>query len=128
MRLLLDTHIVLWSLADSPRLSAKARALLRDDVNHFWVSSASVWEISIKVVLGKHRLGFPLSELEAAIGDAGYRRLDVTYRHALTIERIRVPHSDPFDRLLLAHCEIETLRLVTADQMLSALPDVISVG
>jgi PIN domain nuclease of toxin-antitoxin system len=122
VRLLLDTHIVLWALADSPRLSLKARELLADADNDCWVSSASVWEIAIKVRLGKCRLDSPLAAIEQAIQDAGFRSLDVTMRHAAALERIDTPHAGPFDRLLLAQCEVETLRLLTADGTLGQLP------
>ena len=122
MRLLLDTHVVLWALADSPRLSKSARQLLADSENECWVSSASVWEIAIKVVLGKYALGLPLSALVEAIDEAGFRTLDVSTRHATAIERVDAPHGDPFDRLLLAQCEVETLRLLTADKTLGRLP------
>lgn len=122
MRLLLDTHVVLWALADSPRLSSTARDMLADPDNECWVSSASAWEIAIKVAIGKHRLGVPLDAIEDAIGDAGFHKLDVTMRHALAVGRIDTPHADPFDRLLLAQCEVETLRLLTADRVLSLLP------
>ena len=126
MRLLLDTHILLWSLADSPRLSATARALLADTGNECWVSAASLWEIAIKVMLGKYRLPFALAELEGAVEESGYRALDVSVRHALAIARIRIPHADPFDRLLLAQCEIETFRLLSADRLLATLPAVLT--
>jgi PIN domain nuclease of toxin-antitoxin system len=119
---LLDTHMVLWALTDSPRLSARARAVLADADNECWVSSASVWEIAIKVMLGKYELGRPLGALEDAILEAGFETLDVTIRHAAAIQSVLVPHADPFDRLLLAQCEVETLRLLTADRVLSELP------
>lgn len=122
MRLLLDTHIALWALADSPRLSPKARALLDDPDNECWVSSASAWELAIKVRLGKHRMKYSLAELEGAIAEAGFQALPVTIRHALAIEGIDTPHADPFDRLLLAQCQVETLRLLTADKLLIGLP------
>lgn len=122
MRILLDTHIVLWALADSPRLGGRARELLADPGNEFWVSSASAWEIAIKVAIGKHRLRVPLSAIEAEIEAAGFQPLDVTLRHALGVGSIESPHADPFDRLLLAQCEAETLRLLTADRVLSRLP------
>ena len=122
MRLLLDTHVVLWALADSPRLSARARELLADPDNECWVSSASVWEIAIKVRLGKYQLGHPLTAIEDAIEAAGFRSIDVSMRHATAIERVEAPHGDPFDRLLLAQCEVETLRLLTADAALVGLP------
>jgi PIN domain nuclease of toxin-antitoxin system len=122
VRILLDTHVVLWALADSPRLSPKARELLSDAGNECWVSSASVWEIAIKIAIGKSQLGLPLTALEGAIDAAGFRTLDVAMRHAAAIELVAVPHADPFDRLLLAQCEVETLRLLTADRKLSKLP------
>lgn len=122
MRLLLDTHIALWALADSPRLSPKARALLDDPDNECWVSSASAWELAIKVKLGKHRMKYSLAELEDAIAEAGFQALPVTIRHALAIDSIDMPHADPFDRLLLAQCQTETLRLLTADKLLIGLP------
>ena len=121
MRVLLDTHIVLWALADSPRLSARAREVLTDPLNDCWVSSGSVWEIAIKVALGKHRLDFPLAQLETAIVEAGFQSLDITVRHALALDRVKTPHADPFDRLLLAQCEVETLRLLTTDKALIRL-------
>jgi PIN domain nuclease of toxin-antitoxin system len=122
VRVLLDTHMVLWALTDSPRLSASARAVLTDAQNECWVSSASVWEIAIKIMLGKYEFGQPLAQFGEAIDEAGFRTLDVTVRHATAIERIVVPHADPFDRLLLAQCEVETLRLLTADKVLARLP------
>ncbi len=127
MRLLLDTHVLLWSLADSPKLSRQGRKLLQDADNEFWVSGASVWEIAIKVQLGKYRLGFPFGELEEAVLEAGFLPLDVTMRHALAIERVRMPHADPFDRLLLAQCEVETLRLLSADRALADVPGVVPI-
>lgn len=122
MRVLLDTHVVLWALADSPRLTPAARRLLGDSDNECFVSSASAWEISIKVAIGKHRLAFPLDLLGEVIAESGLHTLDVTMPHALAVAAIDTPHADPFDRLLLAQCEIETLRLLTADRVLSQLP------
>ena len=122
MRILLDTHVVLWALADSPRLSSRARSLLADADNECWVSSASVWEVAIKAAPGRMGEGFSLDRLEEAIASAGFRTLDVTIRHAVAIGKVDVPHADPFDRLLVAQCEVETLRLLTADEMLSRLP------
>ena len=122
MRLLLDTHIALWALADSPRLSPAARAMLEDPDNECWFSSASAWELAIKIRLGKHRLNFPVADLEEAIAKAGFLTLPVTVRHALAIESVDMPHADPFDRLLLAQCQTETMRLLTSDKLLAELP------
>ena len=122
MRILLDTQVLLWALADSPRLSEKARAVLADAENECWISSASVWEFAIKITPGKYSPGLPLDQLGKAIEDAEIHTLDVTVRHAAAIEKVAVPHADPFDRLLLAQCEVETLRLLTADKVLAKRP------
>ena len=122
MRILLDTHVLLWALADSPRLSRAAREHLADPDNECWASSASVWEIAIKTALGKFSLGVSISRLENAIDAAGFQSLDVTMRHAAAVERITTSHADPFDRLLLAQCEVETLRLLTTDRTLLEMP------
>lgn len=122
MKLLLDTHIALWALADRSRLSTATKELLEDPGNECWVSSASAWELAIKIRLGKHRLHYSLDGLEEEIEEAGFRSLPVTMRHALAIERVVTAHEDPFDRLLLAQCQIETLRLLTADRQLATHP------
>ncbi len=125
MRVLLDTHILLWALADSPRLSPRARAVLADPNNECWASSASAWELAIKVSAGRHRLKFALDELGSAISAAGIQSLDVTWQHALAVQRVESPHADPFDRLLLAQCATETLVLLSADRQLAGLPEVL---
>ena len=127
MRLLIDTQLVIWTLAGSPRLRAKARALLRDPENECWVSAASVWEIAIKSAIGKLVMASPLRDLEKMLVADGFRILDVTMQHAATVPEIQLPHNDPFDRLLLAQCEVETMRLLSADQLLAKIPAVISV-
>ena len=84
MRLLIDTHLVIWTLAGSPRLRAKARVLLRDPENECWVSAASVWEIAIKSAIGKLVMASPLRDLEKMLVADGFRILDVTMQHAAT--------------------------------------------
>jgi PIN domain nuclease of toxin-antitoxin system len=127
MRLLIDTHILIWTLEGSSRLGSKARELLRDPEHEHWVSVASVWEIAIKASIPKLTLSRPLRDLEKGILAAGFRVLDISIRHAATVPQIELPHSDPFDRLLLAQCEVETLRLVSADKALAGVPSVLSV-
>ena len=126
MRFLLDTHVVLWALEDNSRLAPAARSLLADPSNEFWVSAASAWEIAIKVALGKLVLRRSLATFEAAVIEAGFETLDVTLRHAIAVAQVATQHADPFDRLLLAQCEIETLKLLTADRNLKALPQSVS--
>lgn len=127
MRLLFDTHLVLWALEGSRKLPAGARALLEDDAHDHWVSAASVWEIAIKTSLGKLALSRPVGELEAAIKKAGFRELPVTMAHAARVAQDSTGLRDPFDRLLLAQCEIDSLRLVSADQALKTSPAVLAV-
>lgn len=122
MRLLLDTHMVLWTLTGSARLSSAARRLLGAADNECFVSAASTWEIAIKAGLGKAPLRVAPAELEAAIVDAGLRPLPITLAHSLAIDAVDLAHGDPFDRLLLAQCHVETLRLLTVDRMLLASP------
>jgi PIN domain nuclease of toxin-antitoxin system len=119
---LLDTHVLIWVLEDSPRLSRRARAWVADPANECWVSAASIWEIAIKARLGKLELASPLASLERAVADSGLAALDVTLGHAAGVGRAEATHGDPFDRLLLSQCEIETLRLLTADRLLVSHP------
>jgi PIN domain nuclease of toxin-antitoxin system len=126
MRLLLDTHVVLWALEDNPRLAPAARSLLTDPANECWVSAVSVWEIAIKVSVGKLALRRSLATVEAGLAEAGFQTLDMTIRHAVAVPAIAVKHTDPFDRLLLAQCEVETLKLLTADRLLKTLPQAVA--
>ncbi len=127
MRLLIDTHILIWTLEGSSRLSAKAKALLRDPDHEHWVSVASVWEIAIKASIQKLKLSQSLQELEKGISAAGFRVLDISIRHAAAVPDVLLEHNDPFDRMLLAQCEVETLRLMTADRTLVGIQGVIGV-
>jgi PIN domain nuclease of toxin-antitoxin system len=123
MRILLDIHIALWALTDSPRLSARARTLILDAGNSIHVSAATVWEIAIK-----HRLAsgdMPISGTEARqlFNEAGYTELPVTSQHAATTEELPLHHSDPFDRILVAQAVSEPMCLLTHDSQLPAYGD-----
>lgn len=126
MRVLLDTHVLLWTLEGNPRLSAHAAATLQDPLNECWVSAVSVWEIAIKSSLGRLQLTRPLSDLEGLIAGAGLRLLSMTPRHAAAYPNTPSESRDPFDRLLLAQCEVETLRLLSADRALQGLAYVLA--
>lgn len=119
MRLLLDTHIALWAIADSPRLPARERALILDPGNDVVVSAASVWEIAIKHALGRGDM--PLSGAQAVeyFSQAGYEWLPVLPGHAAAIGNLPAHHADPFDRLLIAQALTEPLRLLTHDAVLA---------
>lgn len=122
MRLLLDTHIFLWVVADDPRLSKAARRLITGAEDVF-VSSASIWEASIKAGLGK--LDVDVNQLVLAIEASGFSELPVRAVHAALVHDLPDLHRDPFDRLLVAQAMYEPLRLVTADGHLSGYTDLV---
>jgi PIN domain nuclease of toxin-antitoxin system len=124
---LIDTHILIWALEGSAQLSPRAKELLLDPEHEHWVSTASIWEIAIKASIRKLTLSRPLGDLEKGILAAGFRVLDISIRHAVAVSEIELRHNDPFDRMLLAQCEVETLRLVSADHALARIPAVIPV-
>jgi len=120
MNLLLDTHIALWAITDSPRLTAKARELLLSAHAQLWVSAASIWEISIKHALGRGDM--PVSGREALdwFRRSGYRLLSIEPEHAAEVNALPVLHQDPFDRILIAQALTEPMRLVTHDAQVAA--------
>ena len=115
MRLLLDTHVLLWWLADDRKLTTAARAIIANGNNEVLVSSASLWEIAIKAALG--RIEVELDDLEAAISRNGFRPLSIGFRHALTAGRLPAIHRDPFDRMLIAQAGVDELRVVSHDRV-----------
>ena len=116
MRLLIDTHVFLWAVSGNRLLKPSARKLLAD-ADAVYVSAASIWEIAIKVRLGK--LEGDVSALAAAIEASGFQELPISVRHAAAVGQLPLHHSDPFDRLLLAQAFVEPLRFVTADKALT---------
>jgi PIN domain nuclease of toxin-antitoxin system len=124
MRLLLDTHIFLWAVTGSPRLTASTRSLITEArVVH--VSAVSIWEVAIKASLGK--IDADAAALAAAIGPSGFTDLPVTAAHAAGVARLPPVHADPFDRLLIAQALAEPLRLLTADSLLAGYSDLVVV-
>jgi PIN domain nuclease of toxin-antitoxin system len=112
MNLLLDTHALLWWLADDPSLSREARAAVAAPNNLVYVSAATAWEISIKRAFGK--LEAP-NDLDAALAHCGFQALPITVPHATAAGQLPPHHSDPFDRMLVAQASLERLTLVTRD-------------
>ena len=116
MKVLLDTHVWLWSLSEPGRLSREARRILASRRNAVHLSAVSAWEIAIKVAVGK--LGLPEppgSYVPTRMARQGLIPLVVTHAHALAVANLPLHHRDPFDRLLVAQSLVERLPLLTAD-------------
>jgi PIN domain nuclease of toxin-antitoxin system len=119
MDILLDTHVLLWWLADDPRLSSKARGLIADRQNMLIVSAATGWEIAIKQRLGKLVMR---GHFLTAIEDEGFAVLPVTLHHAEEILTLPDIHRDPFDRMLIAQARVENVALLTVDGRMARYP------
>lgn len=113
MRLLLDTHILIWWLADDPALPAAAGAVIENRSSEVFVSAASIWEIGIKCALG--RLDFPMDRVDDVLADAGFTPLGIDVAHAVRAGALPPHHQDPFDRMLVAQAQHEGLTIVSAD-------------
>lgn len=117
MRLLLDTHTVLWWLSDDPRLAIAARTAIADPANHLAVSAAVGYEIAYKQNLGRLP---PLPEiLPDRLRRAGVEILPISMDHALAAAALRGPHRDPWDRIMMAQASAEQCRVVTVDKVFS---------
>ncbi len=127
MRLLLDTHLLLWTTASSKRLPREARALIENAVNEIYFSAASIWELAIKLSLGRKDFRIDLSALQTALPDMGLIELPVTAVHAAGVTKLPLIHRDPFDRLLIAQSIAEPLTLLTNDALLARYSDGVKV-
>lgn len=122
MRLLLDTHIFIWCLDDDPKLSGAAWATI-ESADAVYVSSASLWEATIKHQLGK--LAVEPSVLALAVPSSGFAELPITFQHAVAVGQLSHHHRDPFDRMLLAQAITEPLHLLTADAQLAPYSELV---
>lgn len=123
MRLLLDTHILLWRLLNSERLSKAAIGIMDNEADELLASTASVWEVAIKSSLSRKAPGrIPISgeQFMAALDDVGIEVLPIKPDHAIATEGLPRLHGDPFDRLLIATAQVEELTLLTGDTALAA--------
>ncbi len=123
MNLLLDTHVLLWWMADDPALGDRARDAIANPGNGVWVSAASAWEIAIKAGLGRLTLPGPVAEvLPAVLVDGDFSPLPITVEHGLRVFELPPVHADPFDRILIAQAITQTWTIVTADAMFARYP------
>ena len=125
MNLLLDTHVALWAITDSPKLPPKASELIQATTTTVWVSTANIWEIAIKRALGRGDM--PVSSQDAVrfFRQSGYRFLNIEPEHAMAVEELPAHHQDPFDRILVAQALVEPMRLMTHDPLVALYSDTI---
>jgi PIN domain nuclease of toxin-antitoxin system len=119
VRLLLDTHLLLWAAGAPDRLPAAARRLIDDRGNELWFSVVSLWEVAIKRGLGRQDFRADPRLLRRGLLDNGYVELAIAGEHASAVDALPPLHKDPFDRMLVAQAQVEGVTLLTADPQLA---------
>lgn len=122
MKLLLDTHLLLWAAGGSDQMPVEAVRLLNDPANELFFSPASLWEVVIKNGLGRADFKVDPHLLRRGLMDNGYRELSITSVHTVAIEGLPAIHKDPFDRILVAQATTEGMVLVTSDAIVAQYP------
>jgi PIN domain nuclease of toxin-antitoxin system len=122
MKLLLDTHLLLWVAGQPNRLSAGARRLIADSRNDLLFSAASIWEVVIKHGIGRSDFQIDPRLLRRGLRDNGYGELPVLSDHVVVVDSLPPIHKDPFDRLLVAQATVEGVTLLTADSVVAKYP------
>jgi PIN domain nuclease of toxin-antitoxin system len=122
MKLLLDTHLLLWAAAEPDRLSAEVRSLIENPENELLFSAASLWEVAIKRGLGRHDFKADARLLRRGLLDNGYSELPIISDHIVAIESLPMLHKDPFDRVLVAQATVEGVTLLTTDSLVAQYP------
>lgn len=125
MNLLLDTHVGLWAITDSPKLPQTARELILSPKATIWVSVASLWEITIKHSLGRGDMPVSGEDALRYFQESGYRMLPIEAEHTVAVGGLAPHHHDPFDRILVAQALIEPMRLMTHDPLVAKYSDTI---
>ena len=123
MNLLFDTHVFIWWADEPAKLSSAAIAVLEDEDNRLFLSDASIWEMQIKVQLGKIKLKLSLPDLiESQKRDNNVEILHITTEHILALDKLPFHHKDPFDRLIIAQSIVDDFTIVTLDSEFPAYP------
>ncbi len=122
MKLLLDTHLLLWAAGVPNQLSSEARELIECTDNELFFSAVSLWEIAIKRGLNRADFSVDARVLRRELLDNDYQELVITSKHVVSIDSLPPYHKDPFDRLLVAQVTVEGMLLLTADRLLGKYP------
>jgi PIN domain nuclease of toxin-antitoxin system len=122
MKLLLDTHLLLWAAGEPRRLSRQARTLIENPDNELLFSAASLWEVAIKRGLGREDFKVDARLLRRGLLDNGYGELPILSDHVVAIDSLPPIHKDPFDRILVAQATVEGVTLLTFDSLVSQYP------
>jgi PIN domain nuclease of toxin-antitoxin system len=122
MKLLLDTHLLLWAAGEPRRLSKRARTLIDDSDNELLFSAASLWEVAIKRGLGREDFKVDARLLRRGLLDNGYNELPISSDHVVATESLPPIHKDPFDRVLVAQATVEGITLLTIDSLVAQYP------
>ena len=122
MKLLLDTHLLLWAAGEPQRLSKRARTLIGNPDNELLFSAASLWEVAIKRGLGRKDFKVDARLLRRGLLDNGYSELPILSDHVVATESLPLIHKDPFDRILVAQATVEGVTLLTIDSLVSEYP------
>ena len=122
MKLLLDTHLLLWAAGEPRRLSKQARNLIDNPDNELLFSAASLWEVAIKRGLGRDDFKVDTRLLRRGLLDNGYSELPIISDHVVETESLPPIHKDPFDRVLVAQATVEGITLLTTDSLVSQYP------
>ncbi len=122
MRLLLDTHLLIWAAGASKKISKSARRLIENPEHELLFSAASIWEIAIKAALQRPDFQVDPRVFRRALLDNGYEELPITSEHSVNVDRLPATHKDPFDRMLVAQAMVEGIVLLTNDQTLAGYP------
>ncbi len=122
MKLLLDTHLLLWAAGEPQRLSKQARTLIDNPDNELLFSAASLWEVAIKRGLGREDFKVDARLLRRGLLDNGYSELPIISDHVVATESLPLIHKDPFDRILVAQATVEGVTLLTIDSLVSQYP------
>jgi PIN domain nuclease of toxin-antitoxin system len=122
VKLLLDTHLLLWVAGEPKRLSRAARALISDQENQLLFSAASLWEVAIKNSLGRRDFRADARLLRRGLLDNGYSELPIASDHVVALESLPQLHKDPFDRILVAQATVEGITLLTSDPLVGRYP------